>query len=653
MNATFGRRGTGARLARLVLAVFGGLALLVALSGPSGAGAGGDRRIEVDYSIEYVLLEGYPQADMPVLIEVYRNATAAPNSGVRIGSFEGTTSPDARAGNILEVNHLGGGQFPNGDCWQGPSTPNIQPGDKVQATLLDAAGERTSQVDYTFVRDLTYTDNGGSISGRALGVEENGQFDLTRPISVGDPEAGGAFIDARRVLASLPGGRVDAEITPDANGNFTADLPGTGGEVSVQFVSPNADGEGDESTVAGPTNAAGGEEPLVGCPPLAEYEILSVTPEIVNSAFVAGEDPLLVSGVSFDAESVSVSVDDNNPATSAVTAEATRQPASGAQTWEASLANAGIEALDDGNLAVRATYTIPGGTDPLTSTKTVVKDAQTPAVPGTPDLADGSDLGFLNGDDVTSDATPTFTGTAETGSTVEILVDGEVKGSATATGGSYSVTTSTLAPGDALSVTARASDVANNVSEASAALTIRLDTTPPNVSANPPGGTYIGDQSVSLSADETSRIHFTRNGTTPTVNSPLYTTPIQLTGNTTIRYLGVDVAGNRSEVGTEAYVIRANTAPTITSFRPAQGSSTADRTPLIAATVRDAQSDLAKSNIRLFVDGARKTNFSYNRTTDRMTYTSTNLTPGRHTVRIVATDPQGLATSRTWRFNVR
>src|SRR5439155_526352 len=70
------------------------------------------------------------------------------------------------------------------------------------------------------------------------------------------------------------------------------------------------------------------------------------------------------------------------------------------------------------------------------------------------------------------------TGTAEAGSTVTILVDGTSKGSATATGGNYSVTTSALTAG-VHAITATATDPAGNVSAASAALSITIDTTAP------------------------------------------------------------------------------------------------------------------------------------------------------------------------------
>jgi CSLREA domain-containing protein len=92
-------------------------------------------------------------------------------------------------------------------------------------------------------------------------------------------------------------------------------------------------------------------------------------------------------------------------------------------------------------------------------------------------------------------------------------------------------------------------------------------------------------------------------------------------------------------------------APTITRVKPVPGSGIRDRTPLIAATVRDAQTNLAKTNIKLFVDGNRKTTFSYDPSTGRLSYTSGQLSFGRHTVKIVATDGVN-TTTKSWRFKV-
>ncbi len=99
--------------------------------------------------------------------------------------------------------------------------------------------------------------------------------------------------------------------------------------------------------------------------------------------------------------------------------------------------------------------------------------------------------------------------------------------------------------------------------------------------------------------------------------------------------------------------LKPNTAPSITSLAPSPDTSTSDRTPAIEATITDAQTDLSKANIRLEVDGRTiaSTSFAYDTVTDRLAYTP-SLAPGRHKVKIRATDPQGLRTDRVWYFRV-
>lgn len=96
-----------------------------------------------------------------------------------------------------------------------------------------------------------------------------------------------------------------------------------------------------------------------------------------------------------------------------------------------------------------------------------------------------------------------------------------------------------------------------------------------------------------------------------------------------------------------------NAAPAISALRPAPNAAIRDRTPLVSATVTDDRTDLAKSNLQLFVDGRRTTAFTYLTTTNRLTYTSRPLRIGRHTARIIATDREGLAAYRTWSFRIQ
>ncbi|MEM6501922.1 MAG: DUF4347 domain-containing protein [Cyanobacteria bacterium P01_C01_bin.89] len=110
-------------------------------------------------------------------------------------------------------------------------------------------------------------------------------------------------------------------------------------------------------------------------------------------------------------------------------------------------------------------------------------DKTAPVAPSVPDLADASDTGQLNNDQVTNDTTPTFTGTAEAGATVQLRVGGTNIAGATAVadaGGAWSITVPTaLAPGAALQFDAIATDAAGNVGPDSGDLAVNLDTAAP------------------------------------------------------------------------------------------------------------------------------------------------------------------------------
>jgi hypothetical protein len=115
--------------------------------------------------------------------------------------------------------------------------------------------------------------------------------------------------------------------------------------------------------------------------------------------------------------------------------------------------------------------------------------ANVPATPGQPDLASGSDLGQLNNDNITSDNTPTFTGTGATsGHTMRIYSDGVLVGSGPVDGsGNWSVTSSALSHG-VRQITARAFN-GTVESSASTALPVTIDTIAPT--AGSPGYNYL------------------------------------------------------------------------------------------------------------------------------------------------------------------
>lgn len=109
----------------------------------------------------------------------------------------------------------------------------------------------------------------------------------------------------------------------------------------------------------------------------------------------------------------------------------------------------------------------------------ILVDTTAPAAPAGLDLATDDDTGVSNSDNLTNRTTGlTITGTAEAGARVELFADGKSVGVATAgSNGTFSRDIA-LAEG-AHSITAKATDAAGNVSEASEAITITVDATAP------------------------------------------------------------------------------------------------------------------------------------------------------------------------------
>ncbi|MDD3887383.1 MAG: chitobiase/beta-hexosaminidase C-terminal domain-containing protein [Patescibacteria group bacterium] len=86
-----------------------------------------------------------------------------------------------------------------------------------------------------------------------------------------------------------------------------------------------------------------------------------------------------------------------------------------------------------------------------------------------------------------------------------------------------------------------------------------IDTTAPTTVASPVGGTYTAVQNVTLTATDTdspiSATYYTIDGSTPTISSSVYSAPISITEDTTLKFFSVDSAGNVEEVKTETYEI--------------------------------------------------------------------------------------------------
>ncbi|MDR6774964.1 Ig-like domain-containing protein [Azospirillum sp. BE72] len=154
--------------------------------------------------------------------------------------------------------------------------------------------------------------------------------------------------------------------------------------------------------------------------------------------------------------------------------------ADGSGAWRMTLG-----ALGEGahTLTARA-VDLAGNSSAASNPFTITIDTTPPTAPSAPSLTAASDSGSSSSDRLTNVKTPTFTGTAEANSVIDLLVSGSVVGTGTADGsGAWTVTAgSPLADGN-WSFSTRSRDAAGNTRDGVGSLTVTIDTT-----ADAPGG---------------------------------------------------------------------------------------------------------------------------------------------------------------------
>jgi len=291
------------------------------------------------------------------------------------------------------------------------------------------------------------------------------------------------------------------------------------------------------------------------------------------------------------------------------------------------------------------------------------------AAPGAPDLIAASDSGSSSTDNITSDNTPTVTGSgAESGATVTLYEGAIVLGMTTADGsGNWTITSSTLGSGTH-TLTAKQTDIAGNTSAASAGLAVTIDTTAtvPAITSIATDSGAIGDHitndtslTISGTAEANSTVTVYRDGVsigTATANgsgawSIADGTP--LSNGNTYQYsaMATDLAGNTSGASANYAVTVDTTAPSAPSAPDLMSSSdsgssntdniTNDNTPTVTGSGAEA--------------GATVTLYDTNGTTvlgtttadgsGNWTITSSTLSNGTHTLTAKVTDAAGNASA--------
>jgi hypothetical protein len=355
------RRRTGRRWRNRFAGALAAAAALcaTALTVPAGAAVNGGHVIATLYKNSGLELSGYtPGATLTV--EIMR-------SGVRVGTMTDLVDD---AGN-LNVNPTA--------CWT-DTTPEILPGDVVSVTGDGA-------VDTKVVQDVSSTvtrrdpQNSGTIlvTGTALDPVTA----LPLPLAAVEVRIVGksAFSNGKKVLRTT--------VTPGVTlGSFEARFAGFNSSdqklmlapLETRAVARNA--ALNEVTISQNPAAPGPAAPCTA--PLARNAITGANRTSVNVANVGSD--LVLNGISSGATAVSVSLDDQNPATAAVTATATPAPALGSQTWSVTIPAASVAGLTDGTLTAAATYTVAGttvGGTNLTLPKDTIAPPAPSATPGT------------------------------------------------------------------------------------------------------------------------------------------------------------------------------------------------------------------------------------------------------------------------------
>lgn len=275
--------------------------------------------------------------------------------------------------------------------------------------------------------------------------------------------------------------------------------------------------------------------------------------------------------------------------------------------------------IDATSRNVSATVTDNAGNATTTAgTNNVTVDNQAPTAPGTPDLAAASDSGSSNTDNLTSDATPTLTGSgALANGTVTLYSGGTVLGITTAdASGNWSFTPGSALAAGTHSITVTTTDAVGNVSAASATLSLNIDTSAPVIGSVsiPAAPMKIGDvvtATITVTSDTDSYTLSSGSIGGFTLGSPTKINNTTYTATFTVTSGGTDVAAG-SDI------------PVSLVFTDGAGNSNTAYTTAISqsgdAINASAPTDIALSNANLSTSASANSAVG--------TLSSTDATPG-------------------------
>ncbi|PRF70567.1 hypothetical protein C6Q09_12865 [Burkholderia multivorans] len=490
--------------------------------------------------------------------------TTAP-SAPTVNPTDGTSlSGTAEAGATIQIDTNGDGvpdatvtADPSGAWTYTPSTP-LPLGTQIGVTASDAAGNTSPSASVTVTGDVTapaapviagVTDDVGSVLGA---IVSGGSTDDTAPTLSGTAEAGSTInvYDGTTLLGTT---------TADASGSWS-------------FTPASALGEGAHSLTVTATDSSGN----VSTPSTA-FD-LTVDTTAPAAPAVNATDGTSLSGAAEAGATIQIDTNGDGTPDATVTADA-----SGTWTYTPSAplpvgTQIGVTASD-----------AAGNTSPSASV-TVTGDVTAPAAPVIAGVTDdvGSVTGALVSGGSTDDTTPTLSGTAEAGSTINVYDGTTLLGTTTAdASGNWTFTPTTGLSDGAHALTVTATDGSGNVSTPSAAFSINVDTVAPTATATlttltdntgAPNDWITGDTtpilggtlSGALGAGEVVQVSLdggahwsaaTVNGT----NWTWYTDGVLAAADYTATVRVVDAAGNIGGSTQQTFTIDPNVAPVVSA----------------------------------------------------------------------------------------
>ncbi len=420
----------------------------------------------------------------------------------------------------------------------------------------------------------------------SVGVNGSSPTNSTQAILSGTSEANSKVnvYDNGSLIGNVP-------ITNNSSGNWTytaTGLSGSGNPSTHAFTVQTVDGSSFSSLTSNTLTVR------VDTVAPAAPVISSITPNSGTSTLTNSSGTLTLNGTAESGSTVKIYQGSSTTGTLVGTITAT------GGSWSLALGT-----FSGGNYSYTATATDTAGNTGSSSTFSFTVDRTAPAAPVFTNVTPNS--GTSN---ITRFNPLTLNGTAEAGSTVTLYNGATRVGSATATGGSWSISLGTLA--DAVySYTATATDAAGNLSAASA-YSITVDTTVPAkpvISGISPGTTSTLTRFHSFTLSGTAEANSIVSVVIAGVGTAVGTATANGTGNWSLSLSNIadgnysytatasDAAGNVSAASTTfSYTVdsTAPAAPVISGVTPNSGSpNITNRNVLMLSGTAEANSEIS------------------------------------------------------------